>query len=171
MKFTSPGDVRDVGYLVNWKVHPPHDLFLYVPALRRVHRLDLNDAVAKTDYTVADILPRYVDAADYTRLPDEDVGETPCYVVDLDPKIEDKPFSRLRIFVEQEHYVPIRVLYFAKNEMLVKQWDARVDTMEELRGVCDRALQHAAEAALPPATGWPDDPATIERLKSLGYLD
>jgi arylsulfatase A-like enzyme len=40
-----------------------------------------------------------------------------------------------------------------------------------LRGVCEKALASVRETALPPATGLPDDPRTIERLRSLGYLD
>jgi hypothetical protein len=134
IKYTSPGDLRDLGYLINWKLYPPHDLFMYVPQIGRVHRLNPSDAIVGTDYTVADILPRYVDAADYARLPDEDVDGTPCYVVDLALKDEEATYPKLRVFVEQEHNVPIRTLYWSKN-LLVKQWDANVDTLEELRGV------------------------------------
>jgi arylsulfatase len=45
------------------------------------------------------------------------------------------------------------------------------ERLDELRGVCEEALGRAREAAVPPATGLPDDPETLERLKALGYID
>ncbi len=40
----------------------------------------------------------------------------------------------------------------------------------ELRAACAEALRRARESAGPPAPGLPDDPQTLERLESLGYV-
>jgi arylsulfatase A-like enzyme len=45
------------------------------------------------------------------------------------------------------------------------------ERLAALRRACDAAMKVARETAVPQATGLPDDPATIERLKALGYLD
>jgi arylsulfatase len=44
------------------------------------------------------------------------------------------------------------------------------ERLAELREVCKTALDRARATAVPQATGLPDDPAMLERLKALGYL-
>jgi arylsulfatase A-like enzyme len=49
--------------------------------------------------------------------------------------------------------------------------DREGERLAELREICKAALDRARAAAVPQATGLPDDPETLERLKALGYLD
>jgi arylsulfatase len=45
------------------------------------------------------------------------------------------------------------------------------ERLRELRSACDEGLRAAREAAVEGTAGSPDDPATLERLKALGYVD
>ena len=42
--------------------------------------------------------------------------------------------------------------------------------LEEMRQACIEALTHARKLSIAPASGAPDDPETLERLKALGYV-
>jgi hypothetical protein len=45
------------------------------------------------------------------------------------------------------------------------------ERLAELRAACDEALRAARAAAVEDTSGLPDDPATLERLRALGYVD
>jgi arylsulfatase A-like enzyme len=45
------------------------------------------------------------------------------------------------------------------------------ERLAELREICAESLRRARDRAVPPSSGIPDDPETLERLKSLGYLE
>jgi arylsulfatase A-like enzyme len=54
---------------------------------------------------------------------------------------------------------------------LDNQVERQPKRLAALRRACAAALERARETAVPQTTGLPDDPATLERLRALGYLD
>lgn len=136
IKYREPEDVRGAGYLVIQKSAPPHDQFVYLPSRRKVTRVNVSEPVLGTDLAVEDIVPRDLESSDYSRAPDELLGETPCFVVELTPRPSaDSGYSKLLIYVTKEHSVSLRTRYWDLNGIEVKEFNAPVSSLERIRGV------------------------------------
>ena len=89
------------------------------------------EAVAGTDFSFEDIVPPEFEDGTHERMPNAEIDGVPVYVVTVVPHAEtESQYSKLLISVEQEHYVPIRTLYWDNKQVLVKQLDAQVHSLE-----------------------------------------
>jgi hypothetical protein len=135
-KYTKPSDVRGVGYLIIQKEGAPDDQFVYFPSARRVRRVNLGEAIMGTDYSIEDIIPRDIDSSEYERVADEVVDGVPCFVVEVHPKPgAGSQYSKIRVYVEQEHYVGIRARYWSFDGVEIKESKTPVAEIEEVDGV------------------------------------
>lgn len=137
VRYTEPFDLRDSGYLIINNNERPSDQFVYLSSYRRVRRVSLRgETIFGTDFSFEDVVPREFEDSRYQRVHDELVGATPCYVVDLLPKPEaQSEYSKLRIYVEREHYVPLRSRYWDERGVEVKELLAEASTIREFEGV------------------------------------
>jgi hypothetical protein len=147
VRYLEPADLRGTGYLIINKSESPDDQFMYLRSLRRSRRINLrNQTVIGTDLSVEDIVPRELSDATYTRAPDESVDDVGCYVIDAVP-VEDanSQYSRFRLYVEPEHYVPLRTRYWDHAGVEVKRLVAPVEKITEIDGVwvpLEARMQH-----------------------------
>jgi hypothetical protein len=135
-KYTKPQEVRGVGYLIIQKEGSPNDQFVYLPSARRVRRVNLGEAIMGTDYSIEDIIPRDIESSEYERVADEEFDGVPCFVVEIHPKPGvGSQYSKLRAYVEQEHYVAIRARYWSLDGVEVKEFRTPAAEIEEVEGV------------------------------------
>jgi hypothetical protein len=135
-KYTAPRSVRGVGYLIVQKEHHPNDQFVYFPSAKRVRRVSLGESIMGTDFSIEDIVPRDIETSDYARQDDEIVDEVLCYVVELHPRVNaESDYSKLRVYVEKEHFVTIRTRYWNLDGIEVKEYRAPYGEIEEVDGV------------------------------------
>lgn len=137
IRYLEPADVRGTGYLIINKAEGPDDQFMYLSSLRRSRRINLrSETVIGTDLSVEDIVPRELADATYVRAPDESFEDTPCYVVDATP-VEDanSQYSRFRLYVEPQHFVPLRTRYWDHAGVEVKELTAPPEKITEIDGV------------------------------------
>lgn len=148
VEVTSPFDMRHTSYLMIAKDPGPDDEFVYRPSERRVRRIALKTTpLMGTDYTFDDIAYHDIENADYLRLPDEELGDTPVYVVESIIKdTRDVEYHRSVAYMEKEHCVPLRIRYWddfgvETREMMADPssveafgeiWIARESTMRDL---------------------------------------
>lgn len=137
IRYLEPYDVRGAGYLVVNKRDGPDDQFVYLPSMRRIRRVNLRgETVIGTDLSVEDIVPREMDDATYERGDDAEVQGRPCYVVDAVPvESSASRYSRFRLYVETEHFVPLRTRYWDTAGVEVKELRSPADSVRELDGV------------------------------------
>ncbi len=137
VRYLEPNDIRGTSYLVINKQDAPSDQFVYLPSMRRVRRMSLrSESIAGTDLNVEDIVPRELDDAEYARVPDELVEETPCYVVQATPTAEaDSDYSRFWLYVEKEHYVPLRIRYWDSGGVEIKEMRSPIESIREFEGI------------------------------------
>jgi hypothetical protein len=130
-KYFEPTDVRHLGYLVINKKNGQDDQFVYRPSARKVRRVNVRgESVAGTDFSFEDIVPPEFEDGSHHRMPDETVDARPAYVVTVIPKPEtESEYAKLVLFVEQEHFVPIRTLYWDNKRVLVKRLDVDPDSI------------------------------------------
>lgn len=137
VRYLEPADVRGTGYLIIDKADAPDDQFMYLSSLRRTRRIHLrNETVIGTDLSIEDLIPRELDDATYERAPDESCGNTPCYVVDATPVEDaDSQYSRFRLYIEPEHFVPLRTRYWDRAGVEVKELLVPPERIAEIDGV------------------------------------
>ncbi|MFN2426168.1 MAG: outer membrane lipoprotein-sorting protein [Candidatus Binatia bacterium] len=116
IKLIGPTEMRHFGYLYVHHDKADDEQFMYSPQRRRSHRVSLKGQnIASTDFSFDDFLVSAHDLedADYTRLPDAVVDGVSCYVVEARLKPEARSvYSRTISYLEREHYVPVRTLYW-----------------------------------------------------------
>lgn len=135
-KYTAPENVRGMGYLIVQKEKPPHDQLVYFPSIRRVRRVALDESIMGTDFSLEDIIPRELESADYERLPNGRVDSTDVFVVSLVPKGDQgSQYSKMQVYIEQAHYVPIRIRYWDLDGSVSKEYSTSASEIEEMDGV------------------------------------
>ncbi len=135
-KYKAPQDVRHLGYLVINKANGRNDEFIFQPSSRRVRRVNLRgEAVFGTDFSLEDIIPQEFEDGTYRRLDDAAVAETDCYVVEVTPTEKaDSEYSKFVVYVEKDHFVPLRTDYWDNKEVHVKQLLAEPGSMKGYEG-------------------------------------
>ncbi len=142
VRFTEPFDMKDTGFLMvvregkTGEKKVTSDQFVYQPSARRVRRVKLDgSSVGGTDITFDDIAFDDVDDAEYKRGVDEEIDGVHVYVVEamIKPTARSK-YSRTLSFLEQEHYVPLRVRYWDHADVEVKEMEAKHPSIREFHG-------------------------------------
>jgi hypothetical protein len=142
IRFLAPFDMKNTGFLMVVREGKPgekkvtSDQFVYQPSARRVRRVRLDgSSVGGTDITFDDLAFEDVDDAEYKRLEDEVVVGVPVYVVEamVKPTVKSK-YSKTLSFMEQEHYVPLRVRYWDHADVEVKEMNAGPHSIREFHG-------------------------------------
>ncbi len=137
IRYDEPSDLRGTGYLIINKEDLPNDQFIYLRSLKRVRRINLRgETMAGTDLSLEDIVPREMDDATYTRVPDEVIDERACFVVEATPtEALSSEYSKFRLYVEKDHYVPLRTRYWDRAGVEIKELRSQVASIREIEGV------------------------------------
>ena len=137
VRYVYPFDVRFSGYLVISNHERLTDQFVYYPSRRKVVRVNLrSEAVFGTDFAYEDVIPREIEESDYERVADETVNEIPVYVVEVVPKaFAASEYSRVRVYVEKERFVPLRTRYWDDAGVEVKELRAAPSEIRNFGGV------------------------------------
>ncbi len=134
--YEDPFEMRHTSYLIVNQDERANDQFVYFPSSRRVRRVNLRgEAVFGTDFSFEDIVPRAAEHSTYKRLPDELVDSTPCYVIEAVPKPRaNSEYSRFRLYVKKDQYVPIRTRYWDDKGLEIKELRAKVESIRKFDG-------------------------------------
>jgi len=138
-KYQRPQEVRHLGYLVINKASGADDQFVYRPSSRRVRRVNLRgEAVFGTDFSFEDILPQEFEDASYARIPDAQVDEHDCFVVEVTPRADSNPeYSKFVVYVDKLNYVPLRTLYWDDKGLKVKELNSDAESIARYQDVED----------------------------------
>ena len=123
VRFSEPDEVVGVSLLVLEQAGPA-DVYLASPELpepRKITMTDRSSAILGTDLSYEDLewLQGFRTPRDATRLPDEEVGERDCYV--LESALEGSSYSRVLAFIDKESCLPLRLRFFEKSGRLRKE--------------------------------------------------
>jgi outer membrane lipoprotein-sorting protein len=128
VKFLSPADVRNIGFLSL----PDDVMYLYLPAFKKVRRIAAhvkNQKFAGTDFTYDDMgTIKY--AEDYDSRLVEETDD--AFVLELTPKEGvDKDYGRLKMWVRKGTFYPTRIEYYDRGDNLWKVMERRKVTQIE----------------------------------------
>lgn len=124
-RFSSPAGVAGVAVLtVEGAAGEGDDVSLYLPKLKRVRKVAKSDRAKSfmdTDFAYADIASNGARDDDVKRLADEKVEGRDCYV--LEGKGDDgSAYGAVKLFVDKQTYVPMRVEYQDKAGKAFKRY-------------------------------------------------
>lgn len=138
MKLTGPFEMRHTGYLYIHHDEGEDEQFMFSPHRMRTARMSLEgQTIAGTDFSFDDFLLTVDDVEDgnFRRLPDDEVGGESVYVVDAVMKSSSRSsYTRSQLWLEKEHYVPLKARYWDSVGVLAKELTAPKDKVKEFGG-------------------------------------
>jgi hypothetical protein len=123
IEISDPFDMRHTKYLIIAKDPGPDDQFVYRPQVRKVSRVNLqNTTLLGTDFSFDDLGFQNIEDAEYQRFADEMIGGRDVYVVEAVVKDKSRSdYGRSLVYLEKEHYVPLRTRYWDHAEVESKE--------------------------------------------------
>lgn len=143
--FDSPPGVKGVALLTWQHDEADDDQWLYLPAqgdqLKRIAKGSKKNYFMGTDFTYEDLVSESRDKFTFTRLADEALDGTACFVVDIAPATpelaKDSGYQKRTVWVRQDTFAIIRTDYFDKQGKLLKRQTA--DELANVSGLLWRA--------------------------------
>lgn len=119
--FLNPQDVKGTKMLTHSHKNDDDDQWLYLPSLRRVKRISSSSKSASfmgSEFSYEDLGSQEVEKYNYVFIKDETVGSDKTWVLERTPK-KSSGYSKMKLWVSQTYYNPIKIEYFdRKNELL-----------------------------------------------------
>lgn len=121
IRFTAPADIDGTSFLNLESDNSSHtEQHLYLPALKRTRRIVASQMARRfvnSDFTYEDMQRHPVADWSYQLGADEAISGYECYVLTSIPNPDtDTQYSKLVAWIEKEHFVPLKTLFFEDEE-------------------------------------------------------
>jgi hypothetical protein len=126
VRFEKPADVKGTSFLVRERKGQLPDQYLYLPAAKVVRRIAAGNATSSffgSDFIYADLLPYPAEKKDEVtlkRLTDTKMNGQLCYVLSIEPKSPESPYTKLMVYVKKKEMVPIQIDFYDKTKKQAK---------------------------------------------------
>ncbi|MCI0330418.1 MAG: outer membrane lipoprotein-sorting protein [candidate division Zixibacteria bacterium] len=127
-RFISPPDVKGTVSLLVEHSEKDDDIWIYLPALKKVRRLvssNKKDSFVGTDFSYGDVIGHKVREWNHKIIKEETVDGQPCYVIESTPKNDDvrsnSGYSKRIGWIGKESFVTLKFEYFDESGDLLKQ--------------------------------------------------
>ena len=121
VRFLAPPDVKGTAILTIENSDGDDDIWVHLPALRKVRRLvasNKRDSYAGTDFSYGDIIGHRVDEWTHRLLREESLDDQPCYVIESLPAGEAvraaTGYSKHLWWIRKDNFVAIREEFWDK---------------------------------------------------------
>jgi outer membrane lipoprotein-sorting protein len=177
VRFREPSDLAGTGFLQIQRADGDDERYLYLPELHRSRRIaggNRKSSFVGTDFTYADLDRRDLRDAAATLIGRETLGKYDVYHVELIPRQNDGPYSKIAVWVRADNFVPLKSIMFSASGTMLKTL-----VTEEVKKIGERwfisrsrmtshADQRSTELTLDsvtPADDIPDDEFTVRNLE------
>jgi hypothetical protein len=116
VQFLAPADIKGTSTLLVEHAGAEDDLWVYLPALKKVRRLTASnkkDSFFGTEFSYGDMIGHKVDEWSHRVLREEPVDDAPCHVVESLPRTDavraNSGYSRRVTWLRKDSLVPVRV--------------------------------------------------------------
>ena len=141
-RFMSPPDVRGTVSMLIEHADKDDDIWIYLPALKKVRRLvasNKKDSFAGTDFSNADVIGYKVSEWNYTLLKEEALDGLACYVIESAPKNEEVKnntgYSKLITWIRKDNLMSVKSESFdGAGDMLKTMTFSDVQLVDAKRG-------------------------------------
>jgi hypothetical protein len=136
VRFVSPPDVKGTTSLTIEHSDKDDDLWIYLPALKKVRRLvasNKKDSFVGTDFSYGDVIGYKVEDWTHKMLRSEAVDGADCYVIESLPAkpsvMEESGYSKRVGWVRKDNFVPVKGEFYGEDGELLRTFSAG-DVME-----------------------------------------
>src|SRR5687768_11310963 len=119
IRFLFPGDVKGTGYLQIQHHDREDDMWVYLPALKKVRRLvasNKKDSFVGTDFSYGDVIGHKVEEWTHRLLREETVDGAACYVIESLPRSDtvanNSGYSKRMTWVRKDNFVSPRAEFW-----------------------------------------------------------
>jgi outer membrane lipoprotein-sorting protein len=138
VNFLSPADVRGTKTLLIEHSAADDDIWIYLPAMKKVRRLvssNKKDSFVGTDFSYGDVIGHKVEEWNHRLLREEQVDGRQCYVIESTPRHPDvadnSGYSRRIGWIDTESFVAVRgEIYDLTGQLLKKTTAADVQRVD-----------------------------------------
>jgi outer membrane lipoprotein-sorting protein len=132
VNFLSPADVRGTKTLLIEHSAADDDIWIYLPAMKKVRRLvasNKKDSFVGTDFSYGDVIGHKVEDWNHKLVRQEKVDGMDCYVVESTPKrpevADNTGYSKRVSWIDKESYVALRGEIYDQSGELLKRTSAQ----------------------------------------------
>jgi len=121
--FDRPADVKHTAVLTYSHGLEPDDQWLYLPALKRVKRINSRNKSGPfvgSEFAFEDLGSQEVEKYSYKYLRDEPCGEWECYVIERYPEYEYSGYTRQVGWIDKAEYRPVKIEFYDRKDALLK---------------------------------------------------
>ncbi len=120
--FEKPADVKGTAFLTFSHALVPDEQWLYLPALKRVKRINSNNKSGPfmgSEFAYEDLASQEVAKYTYKYLRDEKANGVDCFVIERFPAYEHSGYKRQLAWINKAEYRPEKIeFYDRKNDLL-----------------------------------------------------
>jgi outer membrane lipoprotein-sorting protein len=128
VNFLSPADVRGTKTLLIEHSGGDDDIWIYLPAMKKVRRLvasNKKDSFVGTDFSYGDVIGHKVEDWTHKVVSQEKIGDRECYVVESLPKrpevADNTGYSKRVSWIDKQSFVAIRGEIYDQSGGLLKR--------------------------------------------------
>lgn len=121
--FDTPKDVRGTSFLSYSHAITPDDQWLYMPALKRVKRINSANKSGPfmgSQFAYEDLASFEVDKYKYKYIKDDSLNGNETFVVENHPLYQHSGYTRQLVWIDKERYIPLKVEYYDRKNGLLK---------------------------------------------------
>jgi outer membrane lipoprotein-sorting protein len=132
VNFLSPADVRGTKTLLIEHSAADDDIWIYLPAMKKVRRLvasNKKDSFVGTDFSYGDVIGHKVEDWNHKLMRQEKVDGRDCYVVESTPKrpevADNTGYSKRVSWIDKESFVALRAELYDQSGEFLKRTSAQ----------------------------------------------
>ena len=121
--FEKPADVSGTAFLTFSHALVPDEQWLYLPALKRVKRINSNNKSGPfmgSEFAYEDLASQEIEKYIYKYLKDEVINGVDCFVVERHPTYEHSGYTRQLVWINKAEYRPEKIEYYDRKDSLLK---------------------------------------------------
>lgn len=121
--FDKPADIKHTAVLIYSHGLKPDDQWLYLPALKRVKRINSRNKSGPfvgSEFAFEDLGSQEVEKYSYKYLRDESCGDWECYVIERYPEYEYSGYTRQVGWIDKAEYRVVKIDFYDRKDALLK---------------------------------------------------
>ncbi|MGB5396956.1 MAG: outer membrane lipoprotein-sorting protein [Gammaproteobacteria bacterium] len=121
--FEKPADVSGTAFLTFSHALKPDEQWLYLPALKRVKRINSNNKSGPfmgSEFAYEDLASQEIEKYTYNYLRDETLNGIDCFVVERFPAYEHSGYTRQIAWINKAEYRPEKIEFYDRKDSLLK---------------------------------------------------
>lgn len=121
--FEDPADVKGTALLTFTYTDKPDDQWLYLPALKRVKRINSKNKSGPfmgSEFAYEDLSSQEVEKYQYKYLGEDTVDGVATFKVEQYPQYEHSGYKRLIVWYNADNYRPEKIVFYDRKDSLLK---------------------------------------------------